>query len=122
MPSACHSQGRNSHTFFLYFLPLGELPSDELLQEVVRLATPPGFPPPKIGVKLPNELRDTISQVITPSVTALSEAGVLPILNQAVVTLEQIPKLVDEVRYKTVDCVRMFGLPHMPHVRRRLTF
>lgn len=76
---------------------IGEVPSDELLQEVSRALTPPGFPVPGDGVKVPQELRDTVSQIVQPTVSALSEAGVLPILNQAVHSFEQIPKLVDEV-------------------------
>jgi hypothetical protein len=38
------------------------------------------------------------TKTVSPSVEALSDAGVLPVLNQLVVSLEQIPKLVDEVR------------------------
>jgi hypothetical protein len=76
---------------------LGELPSDELLQEFTRFITPPGFPASKDGAKIPKELREKISESFTPAVNALSDAGVLAFLNQAVVSFEQIPKLVDEV-------------------------
>lgn len=73
----------------------GKLPSDELVQEATRF-----FPPFQSNkdVKIPKEFRDTFAQAVSPSVDALSEAGVLPILNQVVLTLEQIPKLIDEVR------------------------
>ena len=76
---------------------IGELPSDELLQELSKFFTPPGFPTPKDGMKIPKELRDQFSEAITPAVSTLSDAGVMSFFNQAVISFEQIPKLVDEV-------------------------
>lgn len=73
----------------------GKLPSDELVQELSRFLPP--FQSNK-DIKIPKELRDTFSQAVSPSVEALSTAGVLPILNQVVVGFEQIPKLIEEVR------------------------
>jgi ABC-type proline/glycine betaine transport system permease subunit len=73
----------------------GQLPSDEQIQKLV------GFLPPfqsKSDIKIPKELRDTFEKTVSPSVDALSEAGLLPILNQVVVGFEQIPKLINEVR------------------------
>ncbi len=78
-----------------HFVVQGELPSDELLQDLQRVLTPW---PMETNVKVPQELRDTINQFVQPSVSALSDAGLLALLNQAFLSLEQIPKLVDEVR------------------------
>ena len=58
--------------------------------------SPFGEPPQKFTVA--KDLRDTINQFVQPSFAALSESGLLPLLNQAVHSFEQIPKLVDEVR------------------------
>eukprot|EP00529_Nitzschia_sp_RCC80_P017198 CAMPEP_0113484418 /NCGR_PEP_ID=MMETSP0014_2-20120614/23951_1 /TAXON_ID=2857 /ORGANISM="Nitzschia sp." /LENGTH=644 /DNA_ID=CAMNT_0000378019 /DNA_START=453 /DNA_END=2387 /DNA_ORIENTATION=- /assembly_acc=CAM_ASM_000159 len=99
----------------------GELPSDELLTEAVRCvganAIPPfmetllpPFPFGGVGsgiggkqqedqqqIEVPQQVRDAFKTWAAPSVTALSESGVLPIFHQTVVSLEQIPMLVDEV-------------------------
>ncbi len=80
----------------------GDLPSDELLREAQRVFTGnlPIPTPPFLGsdtVRIPNEVRETFAQLVEPSVTALSEAGVLPIVHETIVSLEQIPKLIDEV-------------------------
>ena len=81
----------------------GDLPSDEQLQDLVLKLTPPGFPSlSRDNIQIPAELRGALTQLAQPSVSALSEAGILPILNQAVHTFEQIPKLVDEVGQLTV--------------------
>jgi hypothetical protein len=79
------------------------VPSDELLQEAARIF----YPPPLFSktqssrpeeIQIPEEFRDSVSKLVAPQLKALSEAGVLPILNQAIHTLEQIPKLITEVR------------------------
>jgi len=80
----------------------GNLPSDELLREAQRVFTGslPIPPPPFLGgdnVRIPNEVRESFAQLVEPSVTALSEAGLLPIVHETIVSLEQIPKLIDEV-------------------------
>lgn len=80
---------------FNFSPPSGELPSDEQIRKLSSFL-PPFQPNDKI--KIPKEFRDTFTKTVSPSVEALSDAGVLPVLNQLVVTLEQIPKLVDEVR------------------------
>jgi len=72
----------------------GTLPSDELLQDLQRILIPW---PTDANVKVPQEIRDTINQFVQPSVSALSDAGVLAVLNQAFLSFEQIPKLVDEL-------------------------
>ncbi|CAJ1953388.1 unnamed protein product [Cylindrotheca closterium] len=72
----------------------GELPSDQQLQQLVS------FLPPfqtNANIKIPKTFRQSFEKTFSPSVEALSDAGVLPILNQLFVSLEQIPKLVDEV-------------------------
>ena len=91
----------------------GNLPSDDLLQEAQRLfgsgfqaaaASLPVPIPPFLGddrdqsIKIPTEIRETYAKWAEPSVNALSEAGVLPIIHETIVSLEQIPKLIDEVR------------------------
>lgn len=76
----------------------GELPSDELLSEVSNFLTPPGFPSPS-GVGVPTQLRDAISQIITPTAQSLADAGALPFLSEVVTSFEQIPKLIDEVSF-----------------------
>lgn len=81
-----------THYHFV-FIVLGELPSDELLEEVQQALTP--WAPKQ---KIPPEIREAVHQFVQPSVSALSDAGILAILNQAVHSFEQIPKLVDEVR------------------------
>lgn len=90
------SEGRKHHESDTMGVNLGELPSDALLQELQSFFSPFGEPPQKVIV--PKDLRDAINQFVQPSVVALSESGLLPILNQAVHSFEQIPKLVDEVR------------------------
>jgi hypothetical protein len=77
------------------FLSPGELPSDELLQDLQSFLTPFGDPPQKVTV--PKDLREAVSQLVQPSLSAMSDSGVLAVLNQAVHSFEQIPKLVDEV-------------------------
>lgn len=100
----------------------GQLPSDELLQEAQRVfkssffQPPPGFPLPlptipipppffpfSIGnnnnnnLKIPAEIREAYSQWVGPSVSQLKDAGVLSLIHETIVSLEQIPKLVEEV-------------------------
>ena len=74
----------------------GELPSDELLAEVKRVMTPQllqGLP----LLEIPEALRTGLETLISPSATALSSAGVLPLMTQLVDTLDQIPLLIEEV-------------------------
>jgi len=74
----------------------GNIPSDQLVTKVKDLLTP--FPQVLPGdVVIPAELRDGIETLIKPSATALSTAGVLPLMNQVVDTLDQIPLLIKEV-------------------------
>jgi hypothetical protein len=102
----------------------GQLPSDELLQEAQRVfgsirpsILPPGLPipipnipmPPPFfpfmgdsnnptpKIKIPTEIREAFAQWAAPSVGQLKEAGILPLIHETIISLEQIPKLVDEV-------------------------
>ncbi|VEU34892.1 unnamed protein product [Pseudo-nitzschia multistriata] len=99
----------------------GRLPSDELLEEAQRVlgggflaaaaqttSLFPSFPlpvPPFFGndgnqgqsFKIPTKARETYEKWAEPTVTALSEAGVLPVIYETIVSLEQIPRLIDEV-------------------------
>lgn len=104
----------------------GQLPSDELLQEAASVVgksfpLPPLFFPggggdsfgfgknsvndddARIGtseeptVKIPTELREAYAKWAAPSVATLAEAGVLPLIHETIISLEQIPKLVNEV-------------------------
>jgi hypothetical protein len=87
--------------------PLGELPSDELLTELSKFLTPPGFDQlSDHGVKMPSELRETLSQLIDPAATSLADAGALPFLHQVVLSFEQIPKLINEVSFGCVHVIR----------------
>jgi Protein of unknown function (DUF1350) len=92
----------------------GQLPSDELLQEAQRvfrsslLSPPLGFPLPlptlplfpfgdNNNLKIPTEFREAYKQWAAPSVSQLKDAGILPLIHETIVSLEQIPKLVEEV-------------------------
>lgn len=87
--------------------PLGELPSDELLTELSKFLTPPGFDQLNDeGVKMPSELRETLSQLIDPAATSLADVGALPFLHQVVLSFEQIPKLINEVSLGCVHGIR----------------
>ena len=72
----------------------GELPSDETLQKLFLF---PGGPISQDEIKVPKELRETFAKTFSPTVGALKEAGLLPIVDQTIVSLQQIPKLVGEV-------------------------
>jgi acetyl esterase/lipase len=82
----------------------GTLPSDELLAEVNRILTPQMFRGlPKL--ELSSQLRESIQTLISPSVTALNGAGILPFLHPLVDTLDQIPLLMQEVAEGARDFV-----------------
>jgi Protein of unknown function (DUF1350) len=76
----------------------GKLPTDELLTEISQRLTPKAlgaFVPE--SVVIPAALRQALMTVISPSTQALAGAGVLPLMNGIVDTLDQIPLLIDEV-------------------------
>jgi hypothetical protein len=47
--------------------------------------------------RIPGSVRETIERMAGPSVAAMTRSGVLPLLTEAIETLEQIPRLIDEV-------------------------
>jgi hypothetical protein len=78
----------------------GKLPSDELLSKAARLMAPPGFEEiarEKAKVNIPTSLRDAYSTLVAPSTTALSNAGLAPLIAEVLDALQQIPLLIDEV-------------------------
>jgi hypothetical protein len=94
----------------------GKLPSDKLLNEAQSMfhasagasllpTIPIPFASPFGGnnndndqnIKIPLEVRDTYAKWAEPAVTALTEVGLLPVIHETIVTLEQIPRLIDEV-------------------------
>ena len=92
----------------------GKLPSDELLDEAQRVVTTgvsssslfPFFPKITIPapqqqqqqtIKIPTEIRDAYSKFSEPTVTLLRDLGFLPIIYETIVTLEQVPQLIEEV-------------------------
>lgn len=86
----------------------GELPSDELLNEAIRFVLPEALASSEAGdLTVPTELRDAARTLIEPAATALEGAGVLPLVDQAIDVLEQIPMLVEEV----ADGARDFNPP-----------
>lgn len=81
-------------------MPTGNVPSNELLTEIVQYITPrplrgEAFVPEEIVI--PDAVRDTLHTLIAPTAGALTDAGVLPFVNQIIETLEQVPLLMDEV-------------------------
>lgn len=79
----------------------GEIPSDEILKELSKTVLPPGlFPFDVDGIKIPQEIRQTIADIVSPPSTALADAGILPVMNQLFHGLEQIPLLIDEVSFE----------------------
>ena len=71
------------------------LPSDELISEVTTKMFPPGTPFSKMT--LPQNARDSIQPLITPTASTLSDSGILPIVNQLIEVTEQVPSLLQEV-------------------------
>lgn len=86
----------------------GELPSDELLNDAIRFVLPEALASSEPGdISVPKELRDAAQTLIEPAASALEGAGVLPLVDQAIDVLEQIPLLVEEV----ADGARDFNPP-----------
>lgn len=78
----------------------GTLPSDEFLNEIAQKTTPkPLTAIMPQDVSIPVVLRESIQQAIDPFVKAQNEAGILPLADQSLDVLEQIPSLIEEVRY-----------------------
>jgi len=76
----------------------GELPSDDLLSEIAKRTTPKplaAFLPQEIVV--PSLLRDSFQKLLDPFKDAKADAGIIPLLDQSLDVLEQIPSLIEEV-------------------------
>ncbi|CAB9511132.1 Protein of unknown function (DUF1350) [Seminavis robusta] len=88
----------------------GKLPSDELVGEVLSFLQPRGpfmknseTELPKITI--PAEARQAFEAISGPSTSTLRNAGVLPLMTNSVVILEQIPLLIEEVANGARDFV-----------------
>jgi hypothetical protein len=85
----------------------GGIPSDELVTQAKQILTPG----PLRNVLVPHDLlipaavRTGLQTLINPTATALASAGVLPLLNHLVDTLDQIPLLIEEVAEGARDFV-----------------
>ena len=80
----------------------GEIPSDEALTDVLRFALPIDGGQ---QVAVPKELRDAARAFAEPAALALEGAGVLPLIDQGIDILQQVPLLVDEVADGAQDFV-----------------
>ena len=76
----------------------GDLPSDELLSDIAKRTTPKPFASvlPQ-DIVIPSLLRDSLKQLIDPLKNAKSNAGIIPLLDQGLDVLEQVPSLIVEV-------------------------
>jgi len=83
----------------------GELPSDELVSEVLKFIQPKGANFVSEDIKIPAEFREAFESVANPSRATLANTGLLPIVDNAIETLEQIPLLIDEVAHGARDFV-----------------
>lgn len=84
----------------------GNLPSDDLLTEISSLLTPKplaSFAP--TNVMIPSALREALKTIIFPASEALTGTGILPLMNDFVDTLDQIPLLIEEVANGARDFV-----------------
>lgn len=77
---------------------VGELPPDDLLSDIVKRTTPK----PLMGVLpqdivIPSFIRETFGKTVEPLKKAQESAGVIPLLDQSLDVLEQIPSLIEEV-------------------------
>lgn len=77
---------------------VGDLPPDDLLSDIVKRTTPK----PLMGVLpqdivIPSLIRETFGKTIEPLKKAQESAGVIPLLDQSLDVLEQIPSLIEEV-------------------------
>ena len=76
----------------------GELPSDDLLKEIARRTTPKPLTSllPQ-DIVIPSFLRDSFRKLLDPVKDAKVYAGIIPLLDQSLDVLEQIPSLIEEV-------------------------
>jgi hypothetical protein len=86
----------------------GQLPSDELLQDLSKFATPPFLENAESGLMTPSlspDLRSAIESVVQPQVKALKASGVLPLMDQLLDIADQVPSLIQEVAEGARDFV-----------------
>jgi len=81
----------------------GELPSDDFLFQLNRVLFP--FSPiPLNSIIVPSLVRSTLHKAFfSPTSTKLRETGLLPILQQTLLILDQIPSLISEVADGVLD-------------------
>ena len=76
----------------------GQIPSDELLSRAAAVLTP--VLPVEASVRdvvVPNAIRNAVATITAPSTTALTKAGVVPLVSEILKAIGQIPLLIDEV-------------------------
>lgn len=78
----------------------GNLPSDELLSDIVKRTTPKPFAPivPQ-DIVVPTFVRESFQKFLVndPLKEFKANAGIIPLLDQSLDVLEQIPSLIEEV-------------------------
>jgi acetyl esterase/lipase len=89
------------------FAAQGEIPSDELLTQALKLLIPPGIQSGPLAaavstsslppIVVPGAIRNAYSTITAPYTIAMTEAGVAPVVRKVLEALEQIPMLIDEV-------------------------
>jgi Protein of unknown function (DUF1350) len=91
----------------------GYVPSDDLLSRALQLLAPKGLDflttagrqreqafataHSAATARVPGSLREMFVRLTAPSVAAMTQSGVLPLLTETIETLEQVPRLIDEV-------------------------
>jgi Protein of unknown function (DUF1350). len=76
----------------------GDLPSDELLSQIAKRTTPKPLASilPQ-DVVVPSFVRESFQNIINPLKESKANAGIIPLLDQSLDVLEQIPFLIEEV-------------------------
>ena len=86
----------------------GSIPSDEILTDFIRILTPNVVPKDytqKANIHIPEPLRTAIQQLLLPISNTKRDVGLLPIIDQTIDILEQIPSLIQEVADGSRDFV-----------------
>jgi len=95
---------------FIISIYVGSLPSDEVLTDLVQVITPNILPMESIRkpkINIPDPIRTALQQLLQPVSNTKRDVGLLPIVDQTVDILEQIPSLIQEV----ADGARDFDPP-----------
>ena len=82
----------------------GNIPSDEAISNIIKKTTPRPLSPivPK-DIQIPTVMRESVEKLIDPIVKVNTDTGILPLLEQSLDVLEQIPSLIDEVADGAID-------------------